>query len=427
MYLNLIYNPVNHIIMETKNYLKLFITICILLSNFLIINAQEIKLIGFNITENNELDIVKWSAGSTAYDSSTPSTIQSVYMGTSTFDVRSGKFYVNAIQYDSGEYQNKLFSYDTNSQIVTVSPQSSIYNGGSEVDMESGLVYSYDFTDPNNPEFKMFNPSTQAITTLGVINFDSFRGYYHDSSCFDSNLKIFYFTVLKEDGIKELVTVNVNSQPFSYTILPIPDSIFVDFYGLEFSNKTNKIYTMSNDSYEFGTPFSVKIGILNPLDATVSTIVDMVDTPGYEMGNKTFDQETNSYIFVGVDAVGDRHLKVVNTVTGIVDNLPLPSEYILEFECDNSIFAVSKYGVLGVNENITTTFSISPNPTRDFLKVNYDGVVLNYSIIDVMGKIVASDNLTTNNTIDVNELSNGMYILKITTDNEILTKKFMVN
>ncbi|UPQ78799.1 T9SS type A sorting domain-containing protein [Flavobacterium azooxidireducens] len=413
--------------METKNYLKLFITICILLSNFLIINAQEIKLIGFNITENNELDIVKWSAGSTAYDISTHSTIQSVYMGTSTFDVRSGKFYVNAIQYDSGEYQNKLFSYDTNSQIVTVSPQSSIYNGGSEVDMESGLVYSYDFTDPNNPEFKMFNPSTQAITTLGVINFDSFRSYYHDSSCFDSNLKIFYFTVLKEDGIKELVTVNVNSQPFSYTILPIPDSIFVDFYGLEFSNKTNKIYTMSNDSYEFGTPFSVKIGILNPLDATVSTIVDMVDTPGYEMGNKTFDQETNSYIFVGVDAVGDRHLKVVNTVTGIVDNLPLPSEYILEFECDNSIFAVSKYGVLGVNENITTTFSISPNPTRDFLKVNYDGVVLNYSIIDVMGKIVASDNLTTNNTIDVNELSNGMYILKITTDNEILTKKFIVN
>ncbi|PKP14698.1 MAG: hypothetical protein CVU07_13550, partial [Bacteroidetes bacterium HGW-Bacteroidetes-23] len=113
--------------METKNYLKLFITICILLSNFLIINAQEIKLIGFNITENNELDIVKWNAGSTTYDSSTPSTIQSVYMGTSTFDVRSGKFYVNAIQYDSGEFQEKLFSYDTNSQIITVSPLSSLF------------------------------------------------------------------------------------------------------------------------------------------------------------------------------------------------------------------------------------------------------------------------------------------------------------
>lgn len=423
----MIYYSVNQIIMKTKNYLKLFVTICILLSNFLIVNAQEIKLIGFNITENNELDIVKWNAGSSSFNSSTPSTIQSVYMGTSTFDVRSGKFYVNAIQFGSGEYQNKLFSYDTNSQIVTVSPQSSIYNGGSEVDMESGLVYSYDFTDPNNPEFKMFNPSTQTTTTLGVINFDDFRSFYHDSSCFDSNSKKFYFTVLNEDGIKELVTVNVNSQPFSYTILPIPDSVSVDFYGLEFSNKTNRIYTMYNNSYESETPISVKIGILNPLDATVSTIVDMVDTPGYEMGNKTFDQETNSFIFVGVDAVGERHLKVVNTVTGIVDNLPLPSEYILEFECDNSIFAVSRYGVLGLNENKSTSFSISPNPANDLLKVNFDGIVSNYSIIDVMGKTVASGNLNANNTINVYELSNGMYILKLATENEILTKKFLVN
>lgn len=423
----MIYYSVNQIIMKSKNYLKLFVTICILLSNFLIVNAQEIKLIGFNITENNELDIVKWNAGSSSFNSSTPSTIQSVYMGTSTFDVRSGKFYVNAIQYDSGEYQNKLFSYDTNSQIVTVSPQSSIYNGGSEVDMESGLVYSYDFTDPNNPEFKMFNPSTQTTTTLGVINFDDFRSFYHDSSCFDSNSKKFYFTVLKEDGIKELVTVNVNSQPFSYTILPIPDSVSVDFYGLEFSNKTNRIYTMYNNSYESETPISVKIGILNPLDATVSTIVDMVDTPGYEMGNKTFDQETNSLIFVGVDAVGERHLKVVNTVTGIVDNLPLPSEYILEFECDNSIFAVSRYGVLGLNENKSTSFSISPNPANDFVKVDFNGIVSNYSIIDVMGKTVASGNLNANNTINVYELSNGMYILKLATENEILTKKFLVN
>src|SRR5690606_443897 len=105
----------------------------------------------------------------------------------------------------------------------------------------------------------------------------------------------------------------VNSQPFSYTILPIPDSEFVDFYGLEFSNKTDKIYTMYANPFEFGTPTLVKIGTLNPLDATVSPIVDMPDTLGYEMGNKTFDQETNSFIFVGLDAIGERHLYVVNT------------------------------------------------------------------------------------------------------------------
>src|SRR5690606_8225918 len=80
---------------ENKNYSKLGIAICILLSNFLIVNAQEIKLIGFNITDNNELDIVKWNAGSNSFNSNTPSTIQSVYLGTSTFDVRSEKLYAN--------------------------------------------------------------------------------------------------------------------------------------------------------------------------------------------------------------------------------------------------------------------------------------------------------------------------------------------
>ena len=184
---------------------------------------------------------------------------------------------------------------------------------------------------------------------------------------------------------------------------------------------------MYNNSYEFGTPISVKIGVLNPLNATVSTIVDMVDTPGYEMGNKTFDQETDSFIFVGVDTVGERDLKVVNTVTGIVDNLPLPSEYILEFECDNSIFAASRYGVLDLNDNKSTSFTISPNPTNDLIKVGFDGVVSNYSIIDVMGKTVSSGYLNTNNTIDVDGLSNGMYILKLESENKILTEKFIVN
>lgn len=393
----------------------------------MLLRAQEIKLIGFDISNTQNPNVVRWNAGSTSIDSSTPSNIQSIFIGTSTFDDRSEKFYANVIVDNLEDFQFQLFSFDTNSQVTELSPMSSIYNGGSEVDMETGLVYSYDYTEVNNPTFKMFDPSTQTITTLGVINFDSSRSYYHDSSCFDSNAKRFYFTVLKEDGIKELVTVNVNSQPFSYTIVPIVDSIFADFYGLEFSNKSNKIYTMYANPFEFGAPTSVKIGTLNPIDATVSTIVNMSDTLGYEMGNKTFDQETDSFIFVGVDNIGQRHLYVINTESGIINQLTLPAESVVEIECDNSIFAVSRYGVLGLNENNSAKFSISPNPSTDFIKVDFDGVASDYSITDILGKMVVSGDLTTNNTIDINGLSNGIYILKLVVDNKILTKKFIVN
>ncbi len=69
--------------------------------------------------------------------------------------------------------------------------------------------------------------------------------------------------------------------------------------------------------------------------------------------------------------------------------------------------------------------SIYPNPTTGQLSVISNQLsITNISIIDITGKTVKSINKNTN-TVDVSDLQNGLYILKIQTENGTVQKRFI--
>ena len=82
---------------------------------------------------------------------------------------------------------------------------------------------------------------------------------------------------------------------------------------------------------------------------------------------------------------------------------------------------------LGINEPNKTEFKIYPNPSKGIINV-VTANKGNYSIIDQSGKTIKSIHLTEDviNTINLENLSDGMYFIKSTSDNKVKVQKFII-
>ena len=80
----------------------------------------------------------------------------------------------------------------------------------------------------------------------------------------------------------------------------------------------------------------------------------------------------------------------------------------------------------GISELISSV-NVYPNPAKDQLFVEAETEVQEVNVYDIYGR--QHDSMTTSNqgnaTVNVSELSNGVYFVKIRTNNEIITKQFI--
>ncbi|APY00065.1 T9SS type A sorting domain-containing protein [Lacinutrix venerupis] len=85
------------------------------------------------------------------------------------------------------------------------------------------------------------------------------------------------------------------------------------------------------------------------------------------------------------------------------------------------------FDTLVISENTLTTkefslnkVSIYPNPTNNIINIKSNNAIQNVELYDVLGKKVKT---TKASTISLNSFSKGIYIMKVTTDKGIVTKK----
>ncbi|MCC6817756.1 MAG: T9SS type A sorting domain-containing protein [Bacteroidia bacterium] len=69
-------------------------------------------------------------------------------------------------------------------------------------------------------------------------------------------------------------------------------------------------------------------------------------------------------------------------------------------------------------------FFVYPNPAASFLLIESINKIISINILDAMGRTI-NINLSENNTLDVSNLSNGVYLLQIETVNGVISKKFV--
>ena len=80
---------------------------------------------------------------------------------------------------------------------------------------------------------------------------------------------------------------------------------------------------------------------------------------------------------------------------------------------------LSDQGVGAMNEVLAF-----PNPTKDFLTIQSKHTIDAIEVIDLQGKLIKFVS-NKNNNVDVQDLQNGMYFLKITSGNQIQFVKFV--
>lgn len=108
----------------------------------------------------------------------------------------------------------------------------------------------------------------------------------------------------------------------------------------------------------------------------------------------------------------------------------------IEFdEYNNALISASGAGVLeliGVissvedEEEIENEITLFPNPTESYIQIENGKQIhiSNYEIIDLTGKTVKKD-IYSSNQIDISNLSNGVYFIKLYHNNTFIQKKFM--
>jgi hypothetical protein len=79
---------------------------------------------------------------------------------------------------------------------------------------------------------------------------------------------------------------------------------------------------------------------------------------------------------------------------------------------------------LATQEISKNVFNIYPNPSSDFININTKEKVNNIEIYDATGRKVISD-IVSKNQIDIRNLANGVYYIRINTDKNNLTSKFI--
>ncbi len=70
-------------------------------------------------------------------------------------------------------------------------------------------------------------------------------------------------------------------------------------------------------------------------------------------------------------------------------------------------------------------FNMYPNPAKELLTISLNNDA-NYSLMNLNGQVFKTGNIThKENTIDVSNLSSGLYFLKVKTDEGVATKKLI--
>lgn len=130
----------------------------------------------------------------------------------------------------------------------------------------------------------------------------------------------------------------------------------------------------------------------------------------YKDGEFLADTEETSYLAEGLEY----NTNYCFTVTSIRS----------DFESEKSDEACATTLGDGITEN-QSNIRIYPNPVKDHLFINVDGEINEISIYNLTGAIIYNSNKVDNNVINVTELVNGAYIVKVRTSDTEYFKRFI--
>ena len=102
----------------------------------------------------------------------------------------------------------------------------------------------------------------------------------------------------------------------------------------------------------------------------------------------------------------------------------------LAVDSDNEVFfdniELYETASLSVNDVFSSKISIYPNPANEFVQISTSETITGIEIYNLIGKKVISSSKLTNNKIDVSNLSKGVYVLKVMSNDLVGSRKIII-
>jgi hypothetical protein len=157
--------------------------------------------------------------------------------------------------------------------------------------------------------------------------------------------------------------------------------------------------------------------LLTTLDLTQNTALDFIDCKNNQLTSLNVVNGNNTN-FIGFDATNNPNLTCIQ-----VDDATYSTTNWSNIDAASS-FSINCNGTVGINESTTTTLNIAPNPAKDVLNISTLETVEQVTIYSISGSLVKNINQNINQ-INVEDLTEGMYILVIKTENGITRNRFI--
>lgn len=264
-----------------------------------------------------------------------------------------------------------------------------------------GDIYVTDITDASHAKTLIIS-GIQRCRGLAV------KDNYLYVSCFD---------------LSKIIKINL-SDTFPTTATDVFTNLFLP-RGIKFNGDDLYICDFID-----GSPDQIVKIDVTETNPTATVIVAGLDVPDaiQFIGNEMYFTDNNQIDRIAkidiTESFPPTVTDVVINISGNVHGFVFDGDdiYIAEYGFGVSKFTQNTASILETNLN---TVSIYPNPTSNALTITGIENAQFFSIYNIIGKEVKTGKITSNNTIDVNQLKKGVYFLKLKGKNITYTKKFI--
>jgi hypothetical protein len=295
--------------------------------------------------------------------------------------------------------------------------------------MSTGKLYNLIMETEEYISIYEYDIALNENNLIGTIYEPGVTGIVADAIGFDSNNGMLYYAGYTNDPALALYAVPVRDEVFSFTrtILNTPD-LFTNLTSLNFDNVQEKLFAAKDTYDQDGIPTGRSVVEIDLTSGDVITLSQLVDFPYFVGGSSLFDQNSGTFMLVGITTDGMLEMIAFDTYTNTYVTGFVPDN-VSEIACDNTLFARSRYVTSGIEPQAAWDFSMYPNPVSDVLNLECtSNGPAQVQIFNAIGKLVYAKNNTSVNrlNVDMSTLSPGLYTVNITGANQTVSKKVLV-
>jgi Secretion system C-terminal sorting domain len=402
---------------------ELFYTLIIGLMLTVTAKAQ-IKLIGVSTnTTTNTIDLIQWEVFNSLSVTTTATSLDAYLFASSAFDPFSSNYYIAGV---SGQ-NSGLYSYNTDTGESNLTA-GSLYSNVAEFDMSNSKMYNLIMETEEYINVYQYDIVSNEDSLIGTIYEPGVMGIVADAIGFDSNNGIIYYVGYTNDAALALYAIPVREDSFSFTKTTLnTQNVISSITSLNFDNVNDKLFA-TNDTYDENGNYTGKTIVeIDITTGDVNTLVELSEFPYFVGGSSQFDQNSGTFLLVGVNNSNAIEMIAFNTYTNTYVSGYVPG--VSEIVCDNTLFARSQYSVTGIEPQASLNFNMYPNPVSDLLNLEYtsNGPV-QVQIFSSMGELVYNKYITSLSKmqLDLSKLSVGLYTVNLSSANQSASKTIVV-